>query len=409
MSRACTMRRSKLEAVAAGRDDARVLAHVKTCAACQTTLAELRASIAAIGTLAMPAPSPAKREQEIRHAITAGLAAPARAKRAWLAIGAGLAAAGAVAVLVVFLGRSRPATSEPVIAQGALSAPIALDTLVDVVGQRDAVVQLADRTTLTLAPATRIARRDRAASRWELAHGKMALAVTKRGRDNPLQVITEEARVEVVGTRFTVERHDATTRVEVSEGVVRVVPRTGDVVMLSAGQAWSAAPPAPPPPPALDAGIDAPAVDASIAVAPSPPTHAPPSHAPPPPRHFDAAVIRSTIRAGKLADARKLIEAGRQAYRDSAPTLAELGILAAEADLAERQTKRAIDKYLAVVRDFPATAQAEQALFAAAQLALDRPDSGYRAKALLEDYLQTYPRGQFRKDAERLLESLQHH
>jgi ferric-dicitrate binding protein FerR (iron transport regulator) len=222
-------------------------------------------------------------------------------------------------------------------------------------------------------------------------------------------VITEEARVEVVGTHFTVERAEIddhlTTRVEVTEGVVRVTPRTGDPVTLTAGQSWP--PPQPPPqvaPAPSDAGVSPSDVvpDAAIEPPPSPP----PAPVHPPAHRFDPSVIRSTIRAGKVADARKLIEAGRQAYRGSAATLAELGILSAEADLADRQSRRAIDKYLAVTRDFPATAQAEQALFAAAQLAIDRPDSGYRAKALLEDYLATYPHGQFRKDAERLLGSL---
>ena len=56
------------------------------------------------------------------------------------------------------------------------------------------------------------------------------------------------------------------------------------------------------------------------------------------------------------------------------------------------------------MRDHPTTPQAEQALFAAAQLAFDRPDAGYKPAALLRDYLDTYPRGVFARDAQRLLE-----
>src|SRR5262249_42557062 len=118
---------------------------------------------------------------------------------------------------------------------------------------------------------------------------------------------------------------------------------------------------------------------------------------------FDASIIRKTIRAGNLVDARRLIDDARKAT-SSSRVLAELGILGAEADLAERKTRSAIDKYLAVVRDYPATPQAEQALFAAAQLAFDRPDAGYKPAALLRDYLDTYPKGVFASDAQRLLD-----
>jgi len=100
---------------------------------------------------------------------------------------------------------------------------------------------------------------------------------------------------------------------------------------------------------------------------------------------------------------RRQIDGGRKAAR-ATPDLAELGILAAEAELAGRATKRAIDLYLAVVRDYPKTPQAEQALFAAAQLAFDRPDAGYHPEAILRDYLDSYPHGQFAGDAQRLLD-----
>ena len=122
-----------------------------------------------------------------------------------------------------------------------------------------------------------------------------------------------------------------------------------------------------------------------------------------PARPFDATAIRKVIRAGNLADARRLIDDGRKAA-STKPDLAELDILAAEAELAARATRRAIDLYLGVVRDYPTTPQAEQALFAAAQLAFDRPDAGYRPEAMLRDYLDTYPHGQFARDAQRLLD-----
>ena len=153
---------------------------------------------------------------------------------------------------------------------------------------------------------------------------------------------------------------------------------------------------------ATDAGPSIPTNDAGVAattIDPARPRPQPPGR----PRAYDATMIRKIIRAGNLADARRLIDDGRKAA-NAAPDLAELGILAAEAELAGRATRRAIDLYLAVVRDYPTTPQAEQALFAAAQLAFDRPDAGYRPEAILRDYLDTYPHGQFAGDAQRLLD-----
>jgi hypothetical protein len=121
---------------------------------------------------------------------------------------------------------------------------------------------------------------------------------------------------------------------------------------------------------------------------------------------LDVTIIRKTIRSGDVGGAREMIEAQRAKFASSKRALAELGIVAAEADLAERKTKSAIGKYLDVVASYASTPQAEQALFAAAQLAIDRPDAGYKAEALLKDYLDAYPKGQFAKDAQRLLDSL---
>jgi ferric-dicitrate binding protein FerR (iron transport regulator) len=74
--------------------------------------------------------------------------------------------------------------------------------------------------------------------------------------DRPLIIDAGSARVEVIGTAFTVARQGAEVRVEVEEGRVRVTGADG-VFELGPGQSWrspapapAAPPPAPPAPPA---------------------------------------------------------------------------------------------------------------------------------------------------------------
>jgi len=363
---------------------------------------------------AAPAPAGLRRDHEIRRADDAGLAAPEPARRVW-AWGALAATVAAAAAIAIWLG-ARGSSSEPalVVEQGALAAP-ATGQLVEVAPHDRVVLRTPDDSTVEASELTRFARTDLAATRWRLERGHLSTHVTQRAPGQTFEIATPEATVVVVGTRFSVDREVidgvATTRVQVDEGVVRVTSSRGESVLLHAGERWPvAATPAPVPDRveiAVDAGVAAPAIitplepaqaiDAGVIARPQPAPIARPA------RPFDATAIRKTIHAGNLADARRLIDDGRKAA-SAAPDLAELGILAAEAELAGRATRRAIDLYLAVVRDYPTTPQAEQALFAAAQLAFDRPDAGYRPDAMLRDYLDAYPRGQFARDAKRLLD-----
>lgn len=380
--------------------------------------------IETLRSLEVAEPAGDVRDREIRRAVLEGLAAspvPERRVWPWFAIWGALAAAAAIVLWFQF-GRTR-ADADVVVVRGALDAPVATHVQVSVVGAEPAELRTADGSEVIAAPATQLARGNADGSRWELAHGRVALAVTKRAPGTTFEVVTDEATVTVVGTHFTVERTvvdgRATTRVAVQEGVVRVAPVHGEVVTLTAGQAWPRTETAGS---ASDArGSDGSGVSTAAAVgdaggaasagavaaggttagakvttAGTKVTTA----------AFDPRGIRAAIRAGKIASARGLIDESRKAFPTSVRALAELGILAAEADLAERKTKSAIDKYLAVVRDYPTTPQAEQALFAAAQLAIDQPAAGYRPAALLRDYVDTYPRGQFAKDAARLLSTL---
>ncbi len=345
---------------------------------------------------AHPPPTGAVRDREIQQAITRGLATPARARRVWpwIAIGTSLAAAAAIAIVVVRIGGrdgdGRDGDGRDGHGRDG-SGPIAIagdaglganDAAPD--PSHDAAPDPVDDVIVHATPDTKY-KRDGASVRLdegELAVSAQAIEVTTP----EARILVDSARL-VGGARFVVGRYANETRIVVEVGEVFVTPADGEPVTVHAGETW--------PPEKLDVVVDAggalPKRDAGVRV---------------PVLQFDATIIRKTIRAGKVGDAREMIEAGRSTHASSKRAMAELGILAAEADLAERKTKSAIGKYLDVVRDYATTAQAEQALFAAAQLAIDRPDAGYKAEALLRDYLDTYPEGQFAKDAARLLDTL---
>lgn len=69
-----------------------------------------------------------------------------------------------------------------------------------------------------------------------LENGEVALDVTPQPKDAPLKVLTADAEVNVVGTRLRVSRLLDTTLVEVSEGKVEVVPKTGGAaIAVNAG------------------------------------------------------------------------------------------------------------------------------------------------------------------------------
>jgi hypothetical protein len=355
---------------------------------------------------ASPAPTGAQRDREIQQAITRGLATPAREARRvwpWIVIGTSVAAAAAIAILVVGIGRARendgPGSQ---IASTHDAGVVAIDADRIAIAPDALVV---DDVLVEAKPDTKYKRDGRA---MILDEGELVI-VDKGIETTALEVTTPEARLVVDkarlvgGARFVVGRYASQTVIRVEIGEVLVTPTDGEPVTVRAGESWPTVDPD-----ARDAGVaktdrdgrdsrdgrdgrDGRDRDAGVRV---------------PVLVFDATIIRKTIRAGKVGDAREMIEAGRSAHASSKRAMAELGILAAEADLAERKTKSAIGKYLDVVRDYASTAQAEQALFAAAQLAIDRPDAGYKAEALLRDYLDTYPKGQFAKDAARLLETL---
>ena len=96
-------------------------------------------------------------------------------------------------------------------------------------------VRLANGTTVTLSPASRILVRDEQAARIELARGEAYFDV----RHDPSRTLTISAgpySVTDIGTRFSVNRAEDAFRVAVSEGVVSIASARMETVRVAAGQ-----------------------------------------------------------------------------------------------------------------------------------------------------------------------------
>src|SRR4029077_1195535 len=80
-----------------------------------------------------------------------------------------------------------------------------------------------------------------------LSAGKLSAIVAHRKPDETFAVITNDLRVTVRGTKFSVTAGDTASRVDVSEGQVAVQRADGSMLLVSAGGSFdsSAAPAAP--------------------------------------------------------------------------------------------------------------------------------------------------------------------
>ena len=96
-------------------------------------------------------------------------------------------------------------------------------------GGENTRVELAPRTTVTFAGGL--------SKRFDLLSGRLDCRVAKQTPGRPLVILTPHAQVTVVGTRFDVTAAGDWSRVQVSEGTVRVLRRSdGATVDVSGGQ-----------------------------------------------------------------------------------------------------------------------------------------------------------------------------
>ena len=202
--------------------------------------------------------------------------------------------------------------------------------------------------TLAEASVLGVAGDDAHGFRLTLERGRVDCQIAPRAGRPAFVVDAGEARVTVIGTRFSVAREPSGTHVDVAHGTVRVTtPDTS--VLLGAGQSW--------PTPQPDAERPSPATEAQ-------PAPAPPSR-------------RTTASADP----------------------------AARFERAARLESSSPDAALRIYRQLSETPGpwAANALYAAARLNIEHHHLG-RGRSLLEQYLARYPRGANAADARELLD-----
>ncbi len=182
---------------------------------------------------AVATPQPAPRPAEGREA--AGVEPPRPARDT--------AAAGAAPPAGPILGRVEGevyvvAGSERI--RAAAGRAIVQGQGLETVGaQSQATVVFRDGTRLEVGPATglgEVAEGSGRGKRITVARGRIAAQVNRQPADRPLVIATPQAEVKVLGTRLTVGVGPGSTRVEVSEGRVRVTRQPdGASIELTAG------------------------------------------------------------------------------------------------------------------------------------------------------------------------------
>ncbi|MBI5479392.1 MAG: FecR domain-containing protein [Deltaproteobacteria bacterium] len=408
----CRKTRPRLAELALGGGDAAaapaaVQAHLAVCPACRREFKVLRAGVAGVRDAEPPAVDEALMRRQIAAATRGQTGEIEGSPLAWwMWRPVALTAAAGVLILVGLglwwgTGRTTPAAQAglPVLVEGELQAgditmrpgaSVRLDQLLEAPLDVDAKVRLADGSAFRATGGTRFTIKHAAGARVTLAAGRVDVIARKQRPDSTLAVATTEGEARVVGTRFSVARRErdgsGVTTVAVAEGAVQVtghsdgkvrVLRRGESIILGVQQPQSA--------PVVAASRPAPAS-----------TVARPARIPD---------IRTRIRQGRVQEGRALIEQARLQMPVRALDLAELAMTEAEVELAEGRQASAIERYLDVVARYPRTTQAEQALFAAAQLSVNRAPRD--CARLLDRYLKDYPRGRFTEDVRRLQRALE--
>lgn len=236
-------------------------------------------------------------------------------------------------------------------------------------------------------------------SRVKLQSGTAAFRVDHLEGASRFLVEMPDGKIEVRGTRFVVDVENGQTRsVEVTEGIVWLeVPRFQG--LLHAGERW----------PRVDANAKAPATGAETNTTLPVPSEKPAATsaieedagAPPTPARNTKG--ESETHGAPVASA-EVARAAPPAANAAPPSKDEAGPRFAEAMQAftAGNDARADELFAAFVRDFPRDGRAEDAMFLRAKARARRGDMA-GASAIAREYLNAFPRGLRRPEAERLV------
>lgn len=395
----CSRARSILTSRAAGLDESQRLfleEHLVECAECR---AEARALSLASEALSEGFELDSKvRSRVFARAFAEATAPRVRSRtvrsRAWLIAAAAsfaLVASASVALYprteVRLASVAAPALDASVWQPRVISGRVAVGSRVlekgEVVGS-SAHIESKERAVVQLGPAevtldsgTRLTWNQKDASVL-LDAGRVELEVVHR-KERAFTVLTEEMRVDVVGTKFAVTRHD----VAVAAGKVRVT-LLADRSLHDLG-----------PGERFDLGASA-----SGGVLPNDDTERGTAK---PPINVSAvlASARRELSAGRVDRARAEVQRALGGRPTPAQT-AEANSLLAECALVAGDSKSAQAGYAKVAKENAGTPAGETAAYAAARLEKDPK----RARSLLEDYLRRYPKGRFRSEVQNRLSAL---
>lgn len=306
------------------------------------------------------------RHQAELAAAKAGPTSPSERRLPLYALLASAAVALTIAIVLgrgAFQGSEPPLQSPSRIATGSVASHLALPGLSLDVRPESAVVVGAETSQGLLIVVDR---------------GGIACEVAPRAAGAPLVVQAGDARVRVVGTRFTVSRDGERARVEVEHGVVEV-SESGRTWRVGAGEAWST------PVKSLPA-TETPALPLPMPEASAPPVSGNPG---------------SSSRAKKAAPRVHPEATARERDDPPAPvTPPPQATFEEAARLEAREPARAAALYqsLEAGQDF----WAQNALYAHGRLEAARGNAAM-ARRLLTQYLAKFPRGNNTDDARAVL------
>jgi len=287
----------------------------------------------------------------------------------------------------------RPSRLKPALAFGAFAAAVALALVVWVLAPHENTpTPVAGAPTFHMETSKGAAWSSlsrQATLRLLLTSGRFELSVDKLRAGQRFILELPDGELEVKGTRFVVEVHDAKTeRVRVHEGRVALRLRGQPDLLLEAGDSW----------PASTATAAAPLVKPPVAAL-APKTESASAES--------AELAESKTAAVRRPDARSKPSPSPAASELEAPPTEPTGAGDAFAQAMSAFTAGDFGKaerlFAAFERAHPADARVEDATYLRAVARARRGDLG-AARAIARDYLRRYPNGLRRAEAERLLD-----